>query len=198
MPPKRNASIAFLAACAISGALLDFAFNGVFKIVWFVVYGPAYCAAAKVLDTQLSRLRPSWPVRPAVVALLGGALIGHLVSVGRTRRIEYSLKLVSDSPITLRSGDWPQILVVSSEKLGQRLATLADKSAVPIVLDAVTDYGCYRSVKIATVAGVDVQTDPNASWTWRMENRQPVPVDVGPGSEDRVLPWCLIKFYRGT
>jgi hypothetical protein len=197
MPSKRTSYLVALAICALLGALLDFVFNGVFKIVWIVIYGPAYVVAAKVLHTQLSRLRPSWPARPAIVSLFAGALACHLLCVGHTRQVAYLMTQVSNAPMTFRAADWPQTLVVTSDKLTQVLGAGAGKDRVPVVLNAVLDYGCYQSLKISTVAGVDVQTDPDASWTWRMENRAPMPTDIGPGSEDRSLPWCLLKFYRG-
>jgi len=199
MPTKRTASFwGFLLACAISGAVLDFLFNGVLKIVWIIVYGPAYIAACKVLTTQLERLKRPELNRLGVIALMGGALVCHLASVGRRREVTYPMVRISDDPVTLHSSDWPQVLAVSSEPLKQLLANRSKAEEVPVVLQAVMDYGCYRSIKVTTVAGVDVQSDPAASWTWRMENRAPMPTDIGPGSEDLQLPWCRIKFYRGT
>lgn len=201
---NRFALPAFLlaVACALLGALLDFVFNGVFKIVWIVIYGPAYVVAAKGLATQLSqhsktRFKPL--TRVAVGGFLGGAIVLHLASTGHRRQAVYPMLLATADPITLRSEQWPQKLFVSSDKLSKTLAGPNAQQQIPVATERVTDYGCTRTFEVVSVAGVDVRSDPDARWTWKTDPRAAArATPAGPGYEDQGLPWCRIKFYRGV
>ena len=194
---QRPEKFAILAAVFVLGVAIDFLFNGVFKIVWILIYGPAYCVAGKVLASQMAPTRWANLIPSAVVTLLCGTLIGHLALVGRGRTLAYSMKLTGTSPIVLASSDWPQTLVVSSEKLGQALSQGSPASSIPVSMTLVADYGCTRTSTVDTIGGVDVRTDRQATWVWKTDpHATNLSVIAGPGTEDLDLPWCRIKFYR--
>ena len=197
MSSHRPDKFVILAVVFVLGVALDFLFNGVFKIIWILIYGPAYCVAGKVLAAQLAPTRWANLIPSAVVTLLCGALIGHLVLVGRARTLVYSMKLTGNSPIVLGSSDWPQTLVVSSEKLRQGLSQSSSLSSIPVSVTLVTDYGCIRTSGVDTIGGVDVRMDREATWVWKTDpHATNLSVIAGPGTEDSDLPWCRIKFYR--
>lgn len=192
-----DSPVALTIACALLGAALDFVFNGVFKIVWIVIYGPAYVVAANVLSKKLSGTKFKGHSRVAVGALLGGAAVMHLAFTGVRRQVVYSMNVASSNPIVLRSDEWPQSLVVSSDKLAKALAGMTSQRGIPVVIERVVDYGCTRSSRTTTVAGVDILNDPDSRWTWKTDPHAVV-VPLGPGYEDDYLLWCRIKFYRGV
>jgi len=200
MPGRRHPT-ALLVFCFLGGALLDFVFNGVFKIIWIVVYGPAYVVAAKLLAYKLGQSRWKEHVKVAVWALLIGAGVGHLIFTGHERGKAYRMDVVSDAPVTLHAPQWSQRLLVSSPKVDKALAALPSRKDVPVTVTFVLNYGCVKHWYVETVAGVDVRGDSDASWTWRTDGRAPADpgLALGPGDEeDRGLPWCKLKFYRGV
>jgi hypothetical protein len=180
------------------GALLDFLINGVLKIVWMVIYIPIYLVVCNMMLDHLSAKGLSSLRRYTVVAFSVGALVVHLVLVGRAHTRVYQMLLVSDKPVTLRSRDWPEVLIVSSAKLRELLSrqTGKEQKDVPVKISSITDYGCIRSYAVNSVDEVDVEFDPQASWTLRNDAKTLAEI-TGPESEDQWLPWCRIKFYRG-
>lgn len=186
-----------LVAAAFIGAVFDFLTYGVLKIIWMMIYVPMYFIAGKMLFHGVTRMGRPELARQAVVAMIAGALAAHLVLVGRRGSAVYTMTSVLGTPIILHSSEWPQTLVVASEPLAQNLAGTPTRDNVPVVMEFITDYGCTRSSRVVDVDGVDVDHDPNASWTWKTDkNIHPSPTS-GPGTEDHEFPWCWYKFYRG-
>jgi hypothetical protein len=130
-----------------------------------------------------------------IVAFLFGSFGAHFALMGADHIFTFPMSVASDSPIVLRSTEWPQKLYVSSEKLTQALLHQPDRTDLPVTVEEVTDYGCIRTFAINTVDGVDVKTDADAAWTLRTEDLRMLN-DAGPGNEDHKLPWCAITFYR--
>lgn len=204
-----KSSLYFAFVFILLGALLDFVFNGVFKIIWFVVYAPAYVAACKFVETKLTDTHHEAHSRLAVISLLGGALITHLMFTGYHAQTTYTMKVALFNPITLHSNAWPQKLVVSSDRLSKQLAGSASgsvpevKPEIQIVISRIVDYGCTRTFTVESVAGIDVHWDPDARWTWKTDPSTTMQSSsssssgsTGPGNEDQQLPWCWFKFYR--
>jgi hypothetical protein len=187
-----------LAISLLLGGALDFVFNGVLKIIWLVIYGPAYAVACHLYIWLVVRTRYAAFWRESAIAFLLGALVMHLTFTGQVARDSYPMTLASSDPLTLVSQTWPQKLIVVSKKLSAQIATAAPPGIV-VVIRRINDYGCTRSSVVESVDGVDVENDPEARWTWKRgsgadETARP---RVGPGNEDQGLPWCQIKFYRG-
>lgn len=198
LPPSLLLLLALFA-----GALLDFIFNGVFKIVWIVIYGPAYLAAIKVLIAKLANTPLKAFTRPLVGAFLSGALLIHILLTSHASKLVYKMAVVSTDPITLQSADWEQKLILQSDRLSEALRSGLDASPVAVVLARTTNYGCTVKLVIQNVAGIDIIDDPKSRWVWksspmpRQNGDEPLHSTGGPGSEDQSLPWCRYKFYRG-
>jgi hypothetical protein len=192
-------SIAFLFLGLAAGFLLDFLFNAVLKIVWVAIYLPCYCAIGGTFWNAM--LESRW-VSCRNVALLGftaGCLGAHLLLNGRVTTQIYSLTLVSETPpMALRSRLWPETLYVYGDKVGGVLRDWSNKNDVPLTTVIVTDYGCTKSTRMVMLAGFNIEADAGTNWVWKDDDRLHKPPKIGPGSEDRRFPWCLIKFYRGT
>jgi hypothetical protein len=195
LSPRLAVPVLFL-LCTLLGFTVDFVFNGVLKIIWVVIYLPCYFALGATLWNWLVENRWSqW----AIVGVAGFALgcLGTHFAFNDCHRIQlYHLALVGDSPVALRSKDWPETLFVTSEKLSQILRGWADKNDIPVTALIVTDYGCTKSTRMVAVAGFNIDTDPDTNWVWKDDDRLQK-IKTGPGSEDRYLPWCRLKFYRG-
>jgi hypothetical protein len=68
---------------------------------------------------------------------------------------------------------------------------------IPVAIQVIKDYGCIRSFKVTTVAGVDVMFDNKADWVWREQKITTTPEGGFDGMEEenhRVL-WCRIKWF---
>lgn len=195
---RRSASsTALILTCLLLGALLDFIFNGVLKIVWFIVYGPVYLACAEILLTKLMTSHPPRLSRLGAGALLCGAFAAHLGMTGLHRQEVYRMSPVSTDPITFRSDDWPQKLYVSSDGLAKKLLGVKTTEPVPVIVSRVVDYGCTRSFTVVSVDDVDVR-DPGSRWSWKSDPGVATPTHpIGPGYEDDGLSWCKISFYPG-
>lgn len=183
-----NRSILVVLACGLLGAGLDFALNGVFKIVWAVIYVPVYLAVAAGLYSNLTR--------DAAFSFLCGAAIIHLIFTTGTDTRIYSMKVNSTSPLQLGSEAWPQKLFLDSPTLQKKLSSRQTDEPVSVVINRTTNYGCTQSTYIKTIDGFDIRKDPETSWTWRTEKYAPAPTD-GPGTEDYKWFWCRFQFYQG-
>jgi hypothetical protein len=178
---------------------MDFFVNGVLKIVWFVIYGPIYLAAAMALAGYLLGKNRRSELGTGLFALFFGSALIHLALSGHVVRWPYFTHLKSLAPVTLASVDWPQSLLVTSAQVSSALVKLPLESAVPIVIYEITDYGCIRSFQVDTVGGIDVRLDSDASWVWKLKPQDKnSEIAVGPGSEDRKFPWCWFRFYGGA
>lgn len=192
-----TSSAPLLFTCAFLGVLLDFIFNGVLKIVWIWIYAPAYLTAATILVARLSKTRHKPVANEAAGLMILGALALHLLFTGAIRQSVYPMDLSLTEPVTFRSDLWPQRLIVLSDQLSKHLTGMPSTKALPVVIERIADYGCTRSSVVVSVAGVDVRVDPDARWTWKTDPLAAASFE-GPGFEDRGLPWCRIRFYRGV
>jgi hypothetical protein len=198
------------------GALVDFLFNGVliawafklqFKEAFAFIYIPLYFTVALTISNYILTTKWEKLAAATVVIYLAGAALGHFTLVGAHRTLKYSMNWddhyeTEKNMALLRSNDWPQILFVSSERVEDELKRNYVGHPVPVTVDAVTDYGCYRNAAVHTVAGVDVMYDRMADWTWQVNHLAPPAQKYGPGKEDQVYFWCHrpppIKFLEDT
>jgi hypothetical protein len=199
MPTPFQQKIGPALAFGFFGLAVDFLCNGVFKIGHYLIYGAVYLVVALTLNAQLAKY-PQWAhlSKFAVYAFLIGAFGGRFILAGHSGQRTYMMTVIKDSPITLKPMEGPQVLIVVSEKLTQKINTLpvSDKRVVPVVIDTVSDYGCLKVFNVHDVAGVDVKTDNEASWSWKTEAAGSRAVSQpGLGTEDHWMPWCIQKSY---
>jgi len=207
--------IALLTVCVIIGAIVDFGFNGVaigflfhrpFQETWSFIYIPFFFAVAMMLSTYLVR----GPYRDVnlygVLAFFIGTALGHFALVGFGYTRHYLMKLdvqydAGQQTFLLRSPEWSQILFVTSDRAKQELSAHFLNTPVPVDMAVMSDYGCDRSAVVRTVAGVDVQTDNGATWTWQVDHTSPSSARYEPGNEDQRFFWCYhakpIKDWEG-
>jgi hypothetical protein len=182
-----------IGAGVVVGAAVDFIFGGVLKIIWFLIYTPAYFVIAHTISTWLRTTRWAALASKSLIAIFCAALLNHLLWSGYHRDFTYEMVKGSDSPISFRSGEWPQVLFVSGPKLEAALGPRPLQDKVRVTVSAVMDYGCIRSFKLVSIG--DFILDPDASWAWKTDKNATTPEQNGPGSEDQKRPWCKIKFY---
>ena len=187
-----------LLTALLGGGFIDFLIYGVCKIIWMVIYVPAYCAISVALFGFCARTQWKKHAWGIITAVLCGALLARLSMVNHHRLITYAMESSSVSPITLHSEEWPQILIVTSDKLQKDLASKTPKSNIPVLVEAITDYGCIKSFRVTSIDGVDVEQDPKASWTWKTLDANNATKGLGPGSEDQGYPWCRFTFYHNN
>lgn len=184
---------------ALFGVGVDFLVNGVLKIIWIAIYGAVYVTiAATLYNYALSTRWRSFGLALTISAVfLLGTALGHIAFQGKTQVRVYSMNLVSTEPILLRSPDFSDGLFVTSEKLHAELAKPGSPRVIPVRILVVQSYGCVQSFKVASVAGVDVITDPQASWVWKVVPGTSVrgKASVGMKEENQRLPWCLIQWF---
>jgi hypothetical protein len=194
-------SAKLILAVVISASLgvgFDFVVNGVLKIIWIGIYGAVYLTiGATLYDYILSNRRSFGLAVTMTVAFLAGTALGHIVFQGKTDARVYSMNLVSSNPIVLQSPEFSDGLFVSSDTLQTELAAHGSRGDFPVTIKVVKSYGCIQSFNVTSVAGVDVISDPKASWVWR-----PVPgaaaggvARAGMEEENLRLPWCRIKWF---
>ncbi len=179
----------------LAGALLDFLIYGVAKIIWAVIYVPLYAVVGSTLHSKMASSKRPYLFKTAYFSLLAGAAMAHVLAVNRHRTVTYSMTSSATQPFTLHSPEWPRILIVNSAKLAQDLAGKPLGKEIEVKVDVVSDFGCFTSFLVNTVDGVDVKSDPEASWTWKADSKMETKSE-GPGLEDQELPWCRIHFYR--
>lgn len=206
---------------ALIGIGVDFMFNGILKVVWLAIYGPVYLGIASTLYNSLYKTSFRASAKLGAFAFLGGAAAGHCLWTGHTETRIYPMSRggMSGSTITLRSPRFSRTLVVTSELLRKTLPegleeTRASSSSsgnssgngIPVAIQVVQDYGCIRTFKVSTVAGVDVMNDPGSLWVWRSDEATSAS-SPGPGAplngplldgideENQRKPWCMIHWY---
>ena len=191
---------------ALAGVLTDFLVCGVFKILWITIYAAVYLGLAATLYNYV--LESFWHrfVFQVSIGFLVGAGVGHVILTGWTSQRNYSMKIVSDKPITLESPEFSDRLFVSSKKLSQKIEGHAGGATFPISILVVKNYGCIASFKISAVDNIDVMLDPEATWVWKSQAGFASP-DAGINSltvdgtksgmqeENSRLPWCLIQWF---
>jgi len=186
--------VVFVLLFFILGLLTDFISNGVFKIGTAWVWGTTYVGIACIIATELLKSRWEPRTRYGVIAFLIGSFGGHFIMSGCHSTRVYSMALASSSPITLRSDQWPQMLLVTSDKLSADLAHRNPGDPVSVSILVTTDYGCIHSFIVDQVAGIDVRLDPAANWVWKTDpHANASALSGGPGLEDHALPWCPHK-----
>ena len=187
------------AGCLLLGAVLDFVINGVFKVVWVIIYGPAIVVAAQVLVTRLAKTSFAKWARGAASFLILGVAVTHFLLTGYHRQIAYPMFVASSDPLIFRSTSWPQELIVLSSKLAQKISQHRDQKEVVVLTSRIVDYGCTRSFVVEAVDGVSFKGDSEVRWTWKMDPKIASSSQMrGAGYEDEDLPWCRIQFYRGV
>jgi hypothetical protein len=184
-----------------NGILIGYIFNLVFKEQLIFIYVPLYFAVSIAISNYLRKSPWHKLHTPVIIAFLCGALGGHMALVNIHSPKIYNMDLDMQyndqyGTVLLRSTEWPQILLVTSDRARDELVHGYNQAKqVPVILDIITDYGCNRSNAISTVAGVDVQYDNSATWAWQkdnlmMEDIGDAKVIKGPGTEDQKFFWC--------
>jgi hypothetical protein len=173
--------------------VVDFTCNGVFKIIWFLVYAPAYVVCAVCIHTYLTHKDRLHYARAVIASFFGGILIGHFFFMGRHTSETISMKTVSVSPLVFRAEPWTEELYVSSAKIQQK--NLKPDDSVSVELIYTIDFGCIRFFKIVSVGGINILTDPDSTWTWKTPHGLGAVKTSGPKDEDQSLPWCRFRFY---
>lgn len=183
---------------ALSGVAADFLVNGVLKIIWIIIYGTTYLGIAaslynRALSTPL-RDRASW----LALAFLAGAALGHVALTGRSQLRTYTMTVLTASPLALGSSEFTDQLLVTSSRLQQELSRPGAPASVPVTIQVVENYGCIESFKVSSIAGIDVLSDPQASWVWKPPQGGPTAPTSGSAGlteENKRLPWCQIHWF---
>lgn len=191
---QRALAVAFF----LLGIVVDFLFNAIFKIIWIVIYGLCYIAIGTTLNAYLSKTRFAKCTRFTLIALLLGALAGHLAMTGHQVIRNYSMRRVpspfENAPVALNTKELVETLYVTSDKLLQKMGPYSDSSSqepVPVVIRLTTEYGCIQKITVDQIAGVDIASDPAASWTWRSDRYAiPAPNIKNMGWGDEGYFWC--------
>jgi hypothetical protein len=83
MPNFERSRAALAVGCFALGLIIDFVLCGVFKVIWFLIYFPAYLAAGKGIESRVARSRLSKHSHLVILSLTAGALIGHFTFTSR-------------------------------------------------------------------------------------------------------------------
>jgi len=179
-------------ACFFAGIVTDFIFGGVFKIVWAFIQLPAYLCLAITIETYFAHSKVKHLSRYVAIAFAGGALLGHFSFSGHQSRYDYSMELVSDNPLVLKTPAIPELLYVMSDKLTHTLAEEHLRSNIQVTAKGVSDYGCMKRFTIESVDHVGIQSDPGATWTLRLSRLGVFQDRNMPSMDDKEWPWCKI------
>jgi len=197
--PSRNYRVLMLGLFILSGALTDFLFVGILKIIWIWIYGAAYLALAMTLESKL-RSRELWKnhTRWPVTAFLLGCLISHLFFVNHTREEVFPMQVESREPLVLKTGEFPELLYVTSQKLQKNLTESPNKKETMMVAESVNDYYCMKSFSIKSIEGVEIKNDKSSTWTLRFNKVGIFTNKILPSMDDSSWPWCKISFYKSN
>jgi hypothetical protein len=195
---KLRDRFALALGCFVLGAFTDFVFNGILKIVWIAIYGLCYVTIGTTLNAYLAKTRFFKNTRLSMTALLLGALAGHLAMAGHQFPRNYSMRLVSNpfenASIALKAEELTETLYISSEKLQQKLSqksSAASQEPIPVTVRVTFQYGCIQKIVVDRVDGIAINSDPAASWTWKIDRDAPTaaePLNLGWGDEKYF--WC--------
>jgi hypothetical protein len=197
----KNSAMFF--AAVLGGVFTDFLFVGVLKIVWVAIYGTVYLTCASTLYTFLSKSRFKKITLSSSLGFFATAFIFHFSVEGVQSNRTYLMDLDSYPPPALHSPKFAQLLIVESDRLQSLLPEKNLTKEIPVSFAIIKDYGCIRSFKVKTVAGIDVMDDVRASWTLKAEKgylftstAPPDPRFDGMAEENMRLPWCHFKWYE--
>jgi hypothetical protein len=189
-----------LAAVMSAGLATDFLFNGVFirlltgdsfKETWIYLYAPLEIAVAAGIYNYLLSSKWTEIAKYSFFVCLIGSMVGHLLLLDFHSTRVYPMTLAQTTPQPLlKSSEWPQILFVSGTHLNEVLSHHSANDQIPVTISYETDYGCIRTAWVSNVAGVDLNSDTNINWVWRLNRFANTSELQGPGMEDRLLPWC--------
>jgi len=198
---KLKDRIALAIACFVFGVFMDFVFNGILKIVWFIIYGLSYVTIGTTINSYLVETRFAKHTRLAMATLLLGALAGHLTLTGHQDVRKYSMTLspspFQNAPLAMKAKELTETLYVSSDKLQEKLQEkLAQHSSptaqepIPVTVRVTTHYGCIQLIQVDEIDGVAINSDPAASWTWKIDRNTNVLDSVHLGWGDENYFWC--------
>jgi hypothetical protein len=194
---KPKDRIALAIACFAFGVCMDFVFNGILKIVWVIIYGLSYVTIGTTLNSYLVQTRFAKHTRLAMSALLLGALAGHLMLTGHQDVRRYSMILspspFQNAPLAMKAKELTETLYVSSDKLQEKFTQRSSPRAqesIPVTVRVTTHYGCIQLIQVDEIDGVTINSDPAASWTWKIDRNTNVFDSVPLGWGDENYFWC--------
>jgi hypothetical protein len=194
-PVKPSERVALAIACFAFGIVIDFLFNAIFKIIWFVIYGVCYVTIGTTLGAYLTKTRFAKHTTLSMITMLLGALAAHLAMTGRQDVRTFSTKMVpspfENAPIALKAPELAETLYVTSDKLLQRLSPSAPPAGpVPLTVRVTLQYFCVQKIYVDQIDGVEIDSDPSASWSWQIDrnstNKEPLTLGWG----DEKYFWC--------
>lgn len=178
------------------GLASDFVVTGVFKLIWVIIYAPTHVAFAATLTSNLVLPKFRYRVYLVPFAYLVGVSVGHLSFYQRHSMTVFSMHLETPAdavPIGLMSPDFSEILYIRDQRLSQALAGKTLGPDIEMVGELVTNYGCLQSLRVKTLAGVDVDATQGSSWNWRFDkigHLRSEPPDVKGALFSHPSPWC--------
>jgi hypothetical protein len=198
---KPKDRIALAIACFVFGVFMDFVFNGLLKIVWLIIYGLSYVTIGTTLNSYLVETRFVKHTRLAMSTLLLGALAGHLTLAGHQDVRRFSMILspspFQNAPLAMKAKELAETLYVSSDKLQEKFqeklslhSSPTPQEAVPVTVRVTTHYGCIQLIQVDEIDGVAINSDPAASWTWKIDRNTNVSDSVHLGWGDEYYFWC--------
>jgi len=188
-----------LSTSFLLGAFTDFLFGGVFRIVWFALYVTFYITCASTLYTYVDRSRAQTHARNAALLFLGAALLTHVIFLGWKETRDYPMSLLKYPPVTLQSPRIAQSLVIESAGVERLLPEKNLTQNIDVKVEVIKDYGCIRSFRVKSVAGIDVMTDRDATWTLRDDIPPATDKSThydGLNEENARIPWCNFRWYE--
>jgi hypothetical protein len=194
---KPKDRIALAIAFFVFGIFMDFVFNGLLKIVWLIIYGLCYVTIGTTINSYLVETRFAKHTRLAMFALLLGALVGHLTLTGHQDLRKYSMirspSPFQNAPLAMKAKELTETLYVSSDKLQEKLSQHSSptaQEAIPVTVRVTTQYGCIQLIQVDEIDGVAINSDPAASWTWKIDRNTNVFDSVHLGWGDENYFWC--------
>jgi hypothetical protein len=194
-PAKTTDRIALAVSCFILGIFVDFLFNAIFKIIWVAIYGLCYVAIGTTINAYLARTRVAKHTTLSMLTFLIGAAAGHLTMTGHPSIRHYSAKMVpspyENARIALKTPELAETLYVTSDHLEQKLPpTPISQEPIPLTARVTIQYGCVQNIFIDEIDGVEINSDPAASWTWKIDRStfSTEPLNMGWGDEKYF--WC--------
>jgi hypothetical protein len=194
-PAKPMDRIALAVSCFILGILVDFLFNAIFKIIWIAIYGLCYVAIGTTINAYLTRTRVAKHTTLSMMTFLIGAAAGHLAMTGHQSIRHYSAKMVpspyENARIALKAPELAETLYVTSDHLEQKLLpTPISQESIPLTALVTLQYGCVQKILIDEIDGVAINSDPAASWTWKIDRSTSPTEPLSLGWGDEKYFWC--------
>jgi len=193
---RKNEKLILLALLLAAGFLTDFILVGIFKVIWMLIYGTAYLALAMTIDTAVYRSKYKAISKASVLAFLSGAILGHLIFVNHRRTDHYSMNLLSENPLVLKSSEFPEYLYVESPSLTETLHRQNLTQNIVMETESLTDYDCMKTFTIRRINDFNIPDDTKSTWTLRYNKVGVFSTAILPSMNDNTWPWCKISFYR--